>query len=162
MLGAAISFNGFTINNNAGQPLLQAQAPFYYISVTNVDGLHTADISYESHPLPYTTGEKSGDVFRRGKTITLSGNITGHNYSYLLNGTDYVCQMFSDTGIHQLSWTRQNDGVAVYINCRVQQDVTIVETVDSLLPRFAWVVGLRADNPRTYAVSGGALYPSWQ
>lgn len=162
MLGSPISFNGYTINNNAAQPLLQAQAPFYYIALTNVDGLYTSDISYESHPLPYTIGEKSGDVFRRGKTITLSGNITGHNYSYLLNGVDYLARMFASTDMEQLSWTRQNDGVSVYINCRVQQDLSIVESVNSLLPRFAWVIGLRADNPRTYNVSGGALYPSWQ
>ena len=162
MLGSAISFNGYTINNNASQPLLQAQAPFYYISVTNVDGLYSSDVSYESHPLPYTVGEKSGDVFRRGKTITLSGNITGWNYSYLLNGADYLGAMFSSVAQHNLAWTRQNDGVAVYVTCRVQQDLSIVETLDSLLPRFAWVVGLRADNPRSYKVADSSLYPTWQ
>lgn len=162
MLGSAVSFNGFTINNHAGQPLLQAQSPFYFISLKNVDGLYAADISYESHPLPNITGEKSGDVFRRGKTITLSGNITGFNYSYLLNGIDYLANMFADTGLHNLSWTRQNDGVGVYIRCRVQQDLSVVESLDSLLPRFAWVIGLRADNPRSYKTSDDSLYPTWQ
>jgi hypothetical protein len=162
MIGSPITFNGFTINNHAGQPLLQAQAPFYYIAVTNVDGLYTSDISYESHPLPNITGEKSGDVFRRGKTITLSGNITGHNFSYLLNGVDYLYNMFASTTIHELGWTRQNDSMAVYINCRVQQDLSVVESIGSLLPRFAWVIGLRADNPRSYKQSDDTLYPSWQ
>lgn len=162
MIGTAISFNGTTINNHAAQPLLQAQSPFYYIMVNNVDGLRNADIAYESHPIPNAPGEKSGDVFRRGKTITLSGYVTGLNLVYMEQGCDVLQQMFSDTGIHQLSWTRRADGVAVYINCRVNQDLTIVESVESMNPRLAWVVGLRADIPFTYAVSGGALYPAWQ
>lgn len=162
MIGTAISFNGFTINNHAGQPLLHAQSPYYYIMVNNVDGLRNADISYESHPIPNAPGEKSGDVFRRGKTITLSGYVMGMNLVYLEQGCDVLQQMFADTGIHQLSWTRRSDNVAVYLNCRVNQDLTIVESFERLEPRWAWVVGLRCDNPFTYAVSGGALYPSWQ
>lgn len=162
MIGSAVSFNGFTINDNASQPLLQAQSPFYYISIKNVDGLRNADISYESHPIPNATGEKSGDVFRRGKTITLSGNITGFTYSYLEAGADYLSQMFSSTDIHALTWTRKNDGVAVYVNCRVNQDVSIIESVESLLPRWAWVVGLRADYPYSLRVSDNSVYPTWQ
>lgn len=162
MLGSAISFNGFTINDRASQPLLHAQAPFYYIMVKNVDGLRNSDISYEAHPIPNAPGEKSGDVFRRGKTVTLSGLVYAANLSALEQGCDVLQQMFADTGIHQLSWTRQSDDVAVYLNCRVNQDLAIVESFDSLTYRWPWVVGLRADNPFTYAVSGGSLYPSWQ
>lgn len=162
MLGSAISFNGITINNRASQPNLWADSPFYYIAVTNVDGLYTADISYESHPLPNIIGEKSGDVFRRGKSVTLSGNITGFNYSYLLNGIDQVYHMFQSTALGPLSWTRQNDGVAVYLNCRVQTDVSVIESIDSLLPRFSWVVGLRADDPRIRKSSDNSVYPTWQ
>lgn len=162
MLGKAISFNGFTINNNASQPLREAQSPFYYIAVTNVDGLRSADISYEAHPIPNAPAEKSGDVFRRGKTITLSGFVYGLNLKYLEQGCDVLQNMFADTGIHQLAWTRRADDVAVYLNCRVSQDLSVVESFDSLTQRWPWVVGLRADNPFTYAVSGGALYPSWQ
>lgn len=162
MIGTAISYNGFTINNRASQPLLHAQSPYYYIMVNNVDGLRTADISYESHPIPNAPGEKSGDVFRRGKTITLSGYVYAAHLIALETGCDILQQMFADTGIHQLSWTRRSDSVAVYLNCRVNQDLSIVESFDSLNYRWAWVVGLRADNPFTYAVSGGALYPAWQ
>ncbi len=162
MLGAAVTYNGITINNNAGQPNLWADTPFYYIAITNVDGLYTADISYESHPIPNLIGEKSGDVFRRGKTVTLSGNVTGFNYSYLLNGVDRLYQMFAATALANLSWTRQNDGVGVYLRCRVNQDLSVVETVDSLLPRFSWVVGLRADDPRIRKTSDNSVYPTWQ
>jgi len=162
MLGAAVTYNGITINNNATQTELWAQTPFYYISLTNVDGLYTSDISYESHPLPNLIGEKSGDVFRRGKTVTLSGYVTGFNYSYLLNGVDQLYHMFATTALNNLTWTRQNDGVAVYLRCRVVQDLSVVESLDSLLPRFAWVVGLRADDPRIKRVSDNTVYPTWQ
>lgn len=162
MLGSAVTFNGLTINNQAAQPLLQAQAPFFFIALKNVDGLYTADISYESHPLPNLIGEKSGDVFRRGKTVTLSGNITGHNYSYLLNGIDYLYQMFSSTAKSNLTWTRQNDATSVYLPCRVNQDLSVVEQLDSLLPRFSWVVGLRADDPRIRKTADNSVYPTWQ
>ena len=161
MIGSPITFNGFTINNRGAQPLLHAQSPYYYIMVNNVDGLRNADISYESHPIPNAPGEKSGDVFRRGKTITLSGYVYGLNLERLEEGCDYLQNMFADTGIHQLGWTRYADGVAVYINCRVSQDLAIVESFNDLNYRWAWVVGLRADNPFTYT-GGGTLHPSWQ
>lgn len=163
MIGTAVTYNGLTINDQANQPLREAQSPFYYISINNVDGLRTADISYESHPIPNAPAEKSGDVFRRGKTLTLSGYIWGFNLKYLETGADRLHQMFgSTTGANPISWTRRSDGVAVYMTVRPQQDLSIVESFDSLVNRWAWVVGLRADNPFTYAVSGGALYPSWQ
>ncbi len=163
MLGTAITYNGFTINNQAAQPLYEGQSPWYYIMVNNVDGLRTADISYESHPIPNAPAEKSGDVFRRGKTLTLSGYVYGHTLQYLEVGAEVLHQMFgSTTSAGPISWTRRSDGVAVYMTVRPQQDLSIVESFDSMTRRWAWVVGLRADNPFTYAVSGGALYPSWQ
>jgi len=163
MIGTAITYNGITINDNVNQPLREAQSPFYYIMVNNVDGLRTADISYESHPLPNIPGEKSGDVFRRGKTITLSGYIYGLSLGYLETGADVLHQMFgSTTSLNNLSWTRRSDGIAVYLRCRPQQDLSIVESFDSLTRRWAWVVGLRCDMPYTYKVSDNSLYPTWQ
>lgn len=163
MIGTAITYNGITINNHAAQPLREAQSPFYYIMVNNVDGLRTADISYESHPLPNLIGEKSGDVFRRGKTITLSGYIYGYSLGYLEAGADVLHQMFgSTTSLNNLSWTRRSDGVGVYLSCRPQQDLSIVESFDSLVRRWAWVVGLRADDPRIRRTSDGSVYPTWQ
>jgi len=162
MLGSAVTFNGFTINNRASQPLLHAQAPFYYIMLKNVDGLTNADISYESYPLPQVVGEKSGDVWRRGKTITLSGNVYGLNYTYLWQGVGYLQQMFASTAMHALAWTRTQDNIGVYINCRVNQDLSIVEGLDSDVYRIPWVVGLRADIPFTYKSSDSSLYPTWQ
>lgn len=161
MIGSPVTFNGVTINNRAAQPLLHAQSPFYYVMLRNVDGLESSDISYESHPLPYTTGEKSGDVFRRGKTITLSGLIYGDGLRYLEAGADALGQMFSGTAQHNLTWTRF-DGVQIYLTCRVSQDLSIPRTVEEGIARWSWVVGLRADNPFTYKVSDNSLYPTWQ
>lgn len=162
MLGSAVTFGSYTINNRAAQPLLHAQSPFYYIMLKNVDGLTNADISYESHPLPQVPGEKSGDVYRRGKTITLSGNVYGLNLQTLYQGVDYLQQMFADTSLRNLGWTRRSDNIAVYIQCRVSQDLSVVESFDSDVYRIPWVVGLRADIPFTYKQSDNSLYPTWQ
>lgn len=161
MIGSAVTFNGVTINNRASQPLLHAQSPFYYVMLKNVDGLDSSDISYESHPLPYTTGEKSGDVFRRGKTVTLSGLIYGDGLRNLEAGADSLGQMFSGTAQHNLTWTRF-DGVQIYLVCRVSQDLSIPRTVEEGISRWSWVVGLRADDPFTYKVSDNSKYPAWQ
>ena len=162
MIGTAVSFGSFTVNNQLAQPQLWAQSPFYFIYVDSIDGLHGADISYESHPVPYGIGEVSGDVFRRGKTVTVTGKIRGMNMQTLEQGADVLGQMFADKTLQQLKWTRRSDGVEVYIQCRVNQDLSIVESVQ--IGRYEWpyTVGLRADDPRIRRVSDGSVYPSWQ
>lgn len=167
MLGTAINFlssdggTNYIINDRVSQPLLQAQSPYYYISVANVDGLYQSDISYESHPIPNATGERSGDVFRRGKTITLSGKIYGWNFAKLEEGADFLNHMFAEKALRKLQWTRK-DGVQVYITCRVAQDLSIVQNVQEGKYQWSWVVGLRADIPFTYKSSDNSLYPTWQ
>jgi hypothetical protein len=167
MIGTAINFKSFDgatnfiINNRATQPTLHAESPFYYISVEAIEGLYQADISYESHPIPNAVGEKSGDVFRRGKTITISGKIYGTNLGKLEEGADFLYRMFADKRLRKLTWTRR-DTIAVYINCRVNQDLSIVQTVSEGRYSWPWVVGLRADIPFTYKVSDNSLYPTWQ
>lgn len=162
MIGRTITFGSFTINNRAAQPNLWAQSPFYYISVSSIDGLSAADISYESHPIPYAIGEKSGDVFRRGKSVTITGKIEALNVAYLETGADFLGQMFADRTLRNLSWTRISDGVAIYLKCRINQDLSIVESFQE--GRYSWpyTVGLRADDPRTRRVSDSTVYPTWQ
>lgn len=162
MIGSKVTFNGFTINDRVEQPLLHAEEPYYYILVNNVDGLRNADISYESHPIPNAVGERSGDVFRRGKTITLSGYVYALNLARLEEGCDYLQQMFTTTALSELGWTRISDEVDVYIRCRINQDLSIIEGFQSDVYRNAWVVGLRADLPYTYRASDDSIYPAWQ
>jgi len=168
MLGSYIKFYTFagadswTINDHVSHPLRHAESPYYFISVDNVDGATNSDISYESHPIPNATGEKSGDVFRRGKTITLSGKITALNLGALYTGVDYLQNMFTETGLRKLVFKRLSDNVVVYYKGRVNQDLTIVETFQDGKYAFDWVVGIRTDTPFTYNLSGDAIYPSWQ
>lgn len=167
MLGTAVNFKSadegtnFVINDRANQPLLQGQSPFYYISLDTVDGLYSSDISYEAHPIPNAPGEKSGDVFRRGKTITLSGKINANDLLRLEQGADFLNQMFAEKELRELTWTRR-DLVQVYIKCRVNQDLQIIQNFDSTKYVWSWVVGLRADSPFTYKSSDNSLYPTWQ
>jgi len=168
MLGSYIKFytvagsDSWTINDRSSSNAMWSVHPYYYISVSSVDGLTNADVSYESHPIPNATGEKSGDVFRRGKTITLTGKITALNLGALSTGAEYLAQMFNETGIRKLVFKRLQDSVVVYYKGRISQDLTIVESFENGKYEWDWVVGIRCDNPRTYKVSDNSLYPSWQ
>lgn len=168
MIGSYIKFytgagaDSFTINDRVNRPLLWETSPFYYISVTSIDGLYNADISYESHPIPNATGEKSGDVFRRGKTITLTGKINAMNLGALQTGAEYLQQMFNEKALRKLVFKRMSDNVVVYYNGKINQDLVIVETVATGKYEWDWVVGIRTETPFTYNLSGNAIYPSWQ
>ena len=170
MIGSYIKFytvggsegNTFTINDRSNHPHLWEDSPYYYISVTSVDGETNADVSYESHPIPNATGEKSGDVFRRGKTITLTGKINANSLWNLDTGAEYLKQMFNDTGLRKLVYKRLSDKVDVYYNGRINQDLTIVKSVENGKYEWDWVVGIRADDPRTYKLDNDSVYPTWQ
>jgi len=169
MIGNKVQFidgvTTYTINDRFSQPNLWLQSPFYYIKLESVDGLYSSDISYESHPIPNATGEKSGDVFRRGKTIVLSGQIEALSLGYLATGATYLRQMFNNTALRHLRFYQYGDDNQMYIVCRVSQDLAITETVpnpDANAFRWEWTVGLRADNPLTRKVSDNSIYPTWQ
>lgn len=159
-----ISFGSFTINDASKESL--TVSPFYFIQVRNIDGLHGADISYESHPIPGYIGEKSGDVFRRGKTITVSGTIFARGLAELRAAQRYLQEMLWDTDIRQFKFTPWNDGFQLFINCRVSQDLVTVDQMLETGPtggfRATFTFALRADNPRTYKVADSSLYPTWQ
>lgn len=135
----------------------------YYISVDAVDGLNSADISFESHPIPNMTGEVSGDVFRRGKSIALTGTIWGRNYGSLGVAAEYLSQMFWETEQRKLRfYPLVNASAKVYIMCRVNQDLAVVQSKpQDTVYRWAWTVGLRADSPIIYNESDDTVYKSW-
>ncbi len=165
MIEKPITFGSSTINDRTYQSL--NVAPYYYISVRSVDGFWGADIAYEAHPIPGKIGERSGDVFRRGKTITLTGMIEARGMAEYRVAQRYLQAMFWSMSPAQLKFYHWNDGsTQSYITCRVIQDLVMVDSKDNLnpnsTPRCQWTVALRADDPRTYAVSGGALHPSYQ
>lgn len=168
MLGKPIDFVSvdggtvYTINNRTAANIGMMTAPYYFICVDNVDGLWGADISYESHPIPNAIGEKSGDVFRRGKSIALSGQIYGRGLAELYEGSRYLQHMFAELGLRKLRFTLWNDNFQTYLNAKVNQDLVIVESFDSRSFKWPWTIGLRADDPRTYKASDNSLYPTWQ
>lgn len=167
MLGKPISYESvgggttFTINDRTYESLMVS--PFYFICVETVDGLWGADISYESHPIPNLIGEKSGDVFRRGKTITLTGKIYARGMAELYEGAYYLQNMFAQvSGLRRLLFTPWNYNQQLYVSCRVVQDLAIVESTEAFGHKWPWTVGLRADDPRTRLASNGSVFPSFQ
>ena len=158
MLENPVVFNGITINNRP-TPFVYTT---YFISVTNVDGLWSEDRSYESHPIPGAIGERSGDVFKRGKSIVLTGKIEARNMLYLRQAERVLNQMFWTDSASQLRFTLVGES-QLYYTCRVQQPLSIAEQIDRIdyIVR-EWTVGLRADDPRSRKVSDGSIYPTWQ
>jgi len=167
MLGHIIDFrsaggSSFIFNDRTAILTGNWTTPFYCIQVTSVDGHYSADISYEAHPIPNATGEKSGDVFRRGKTLTFSGTIYGRGISEIYSGADFLFQMLQDTSIRKLVYIPWNHNIQLYYNARVAQDLAITESFDSQTPKFDFVFALRADDPRSYKLSDNTVFPTWQ
>jgi hypothetical protein len=150
----------WTINDQASLRSNWADAPYYYIHLESADGFFGSDVSTESHPIPHGIGERSGDSFRRGKGITLSGSIEGRNVADLQIAALYLQQMFWDTQPRKLVWTGL-DGTPAYYTCRVLNDISITEDYSQLNPKWQWTVGLRADDPRAYVLSDDSLYYTW-
>jgi len=153
----------FTINDGSKKSLLVA--PYYHISVDSVDGFWGADISFESHPIPGATGEVSGDIYRRGKTITVSGTITARGLSELRQGQRYLAEMLNETSAkRKFIFQLWNDNFEIYIWCRPIQDLAMVERIDTPNSNFKvlYTFALKADKPYTYKLSDNTLYPTWQ
>lgn len=167
MLGHIIDYRStgggsFIINNRATIAGGQWASPFYYIQVTSVDGHFGADISYESHPIPNAPGEKSGDVFRRGKTLTLSGDIWGRGFSEIYSGADFLQQMLAEKELRKLVFIPWNHGIQLYYNARPYQDLTIAESYEDGKYKLGWTFALRTDQPFSYKLSDNSLFPTWQ
>lgn len=160
---SADGMTDFTLNDRASANASFTISPYYYISLTDVDGIRSADMSTESVPLPNTIGEKSGDTFRRGKGISLSGTIEGRSFGDLENAADYLEEMFWDTAERQLIWYPWNSTLQIYVFARVNNDLAIPMSKDTGgRVIWHWAVGLRADDPRFYNLSDDQVYKSWQ
>jgi len=164
MIGKPVSYKSvdegttFTINDRQYESLMVA--PYYFICLESVDGYYGADISAESHPIPNLIGEKSGDYFRRGKTLTLTGTIYGRGLAELYEGADYLKHMFAQiSGLRKLLFTPWNSP-QLYVKCRVTQDLSVNMQITSSF-KWPYTVGLRCDDPRTYKTDG-TLFPTWQ
>ncbi len=121
------------------------------------------DIETESHPLPNTTGEKSGDYFRRGRGITVSGTIWGRNLGGLDFGSDFLERMFWDTRMRKLCFRPLYGGAEVYYWARVLNDLSVSrQKPQEFAYRWPWTVGLRSDDPRLYYFSNNTQVKSWQ
>jgi hypothetical protein len=172
MIGRPIQYKSvdeattFTINDRTYETLMIP--PYYFICVETVDGLFGADISYEAHPVPgiagSVVGEVSGDVIRRGKTVTLSGQIYARGQAELYEASFYLMQMFAETdGLRKLLFNPWNLGAAqLYLKCKPSQDLSVVMQTNNTRHMWPWTCGLRCDDPRTYLASNNTVFPTWQ
>lgn len=162
MLESTVAFNGFTFNDQSMLKANLSVSPYYCAELTSVDGLLGADVSYEEHPIPGAIGVKSGDVFRRARTITLTGILWARGLQDLRTGQWAMAQAMADRAAHPLTWTPWNLGFSIYLTCRVYQDLVMPEQQPDRKMARQFVVSLRADDPRTYKTSDNSLYPTWQ
>jgi hypothetical protein len=150
----------FIINDATKKNMLVS--PYYFIKVDSVDGFWGGDISAESHPIPGADGERSGDTFRRGRTLTFSGTIYARGLAELREGARYLHHMLWDISDHRkLVFQLWNDGFQLYLWAKPIQDLAIVEQVDGLTFRSRYTFALRSDEPYNYKVSDDARYPAW-
>jgi hypothetical protein len=169
MIGVVVNFKGyggenFYLNDQSSM-LAGYQSGFgYYVWITAVDGLDGTDISAESHPLPHAIGDTSGDIYRKGKGITLSGSIEAPNVDKLEAAAEYLMNGFWDTRPRKLTWTPRGSTTERYITCYVLNDLSISRAMPQSYtrPTWTWTVGLRADNPRFYKSSDNTLLYPWQ
>ena len=160
---SANEITAYAINDRASINANWTGTLKYYISVESVDGLGGADMSTESHPNPQLIGETSGDIWRRGRGITLSGIIFAQNMGALATGAEFLEQMFWETSERKLGFFLMSDARHVYYKCRVVNDLSVaVSKPQSYAPQWSWTVGLRADDPRLYVWGGTTLAHSWQ
>ncbi len=150
----------YTINDQASMKARWTISPYFYIKVDSADGFYGADISSEAHPIPHAIGEVSGDTYRKGKGITLSGSIEGLSINHIEAGVRYLRQMFWDASQRKLMWN-EYEGTQVYLYCRVLNDLSVTENFSQWIPKWTWTVGLRADDPRPRKESDDTLFYSW-
>lgn len=156
MFEGTVAFNGFSWNVQADKPL--TAAPFYFARLDSVDGLWGADLDYESYPIAGAIGERSGDVIRRGRTITLTGVIEAASLGALRACSRAMQAAVNDKLKHNLTFTLTGEP-QIYFKCRVSGDLVIVEQQKDLRPWRPFVVAFRADDPRSRKVSDNTVYP---
>jgi hypothetical protein len=159
MLESPITFGGFTFNDQSKRSL--EVSPFYWAEVKSVDGLFGADISTESHPIPNATGERSGDFFRRGKTLTVSGILWARNVHDMRVGQLAIESALWSLEPSQFRFTFWGQP-QVYLMCRVVQDVAMGEEQVDDKARRRFTFALRADDPRMRRVDNNASWPNWR
>lgn len=165
MIGKPINYKSFsegttyTINDRSQEAL--TAAPFYWICVESVDGVFGADLSLEMHPIPNLIGDKSGDAFRRGKTLTFSGRIYGRGLAELYEGAYYLERMLAELKVRKLEFTPWNFNLLLHYKCVPSQDLSVNMQPGSKSYNWPYTFALRAPDPRSYNAAG-AVTPTWQ
>lgn len=169
MIGSIINFKSpdgstnFYLNDQTSLNSSFLTSPHYYIKVESADYAGT-DLSIETHELPHTPGEFTGDILRRGRGVTLSGSIVSRGMPDLEAGANYLSEVFWDTRDRQLVWTPFGLTTSVYLICHVVNDLSIARNIPQTFtnPQWNWTVGLRASDPVIYKTSDDTQFYSWQ
>jgi hypothetical protein len=156
-----IEFNSITINDGTKADL--RVSPNYWIPVTSADGLFGDEVRTETHPNPCGPGEVHGAVNRSGKQLVLSGRVYALGLHALRVGELKLMEMFYDLQEHQLKFYFSPSFAQTYITCYCNQPLVIVDEWSNGgdIWRQDWTVGLRADDPTIFNVSGGTKFQSW-
>ena len=161
-----VEFNSLVFNDRSNADL--TQSPFYWINLTEVDGLFGEEIRYESHPIAGGDGERSGPPFKSGKQLVLTGEIWGLNLDLLRQGEWALQEAFWTSGKTQLFYQpwpvyREDPNERLYFTVRVNQPLVVTDSfTDGMKMKQNWTVGLRADDPRPYRESDDSLFFNWQ
>lgn len=139
---STFTFNGLTLNNKTGDDRYR---------ITQINGLHSADIRDSRENLTSRDGEIASNSYYGGRTITLQGRIESrHNRIHGLRLMQYEMvkafsplresTLFIDCGALG-GWDTQ-------INCRQSQPLQMSEEVKSFQHFRDFMITLRASDPR--------------
>jgi hypothetical protein len=149
--------------------------PFGWYQLLSVDGLWDQDIRFESYNLPQQDGARSGDTYKTGKTIVLSGMVVAADMPHLRNMQRALINAFADRAQHKLFFSVMDTGghrdagggmnafdtvttTDLYVTCRKSQKIDMPETQ----PGFGWkrpfTIQLFADDPLIYVQGTDAIY----
>lgn len=169
MVDRPVYYNSITFNVAAVPDAGMSQSPYYWLRITDADGLFGDEVRTETHPIPCDIGERHGNVLRSGKQIVLTGEVYGLNAARLQDGVWALQGAFWDLQEHKLEWepwTFVVNGTAtdkLYWMAYVNQPLVITDVIDGMSHHMRkWTVGLRADNPRSRKSSDDTVYPTFQ
>lgn len=121
------------------------------VKLDKVDGLWDADVRDERFPNPGQDGEASGDLKDGGKSITLAGRVQALDLDALREGQRELMKAF-DTDEHALFWGMRGAD-QLYIRARKTQKIDMPEQQANNKYERGYTITLRADDPRSYAVT---------
>lgn len=148
-LEAVLEYNGIYLNSKGVVDKYR---------ITNIDGLHDADIRDARENNPSSHGETAFTSYYGGRTISLTGRIEAHNVAKLRAMQQALRTAFSSLEELPLYFRMSNSMYDHYIECRKSSPIAMAETQQNANNFYRdFVITLRASDPRFKSVQENSV-----